>query len=241
MQEDPCLICLEPAVPNNPLFLLHCGCRASWFHQSCEHLWISSLPPIAAGSILCPTCRRPIGLKTNYCLAWTAGPDQLKLWICGGFGVLELLYVICLCVLGTSKGWFLFGCTTYILTFPFGWPKTMWYYDGYVTHALIHFVGETLILGLCFFQNSPYIQVLDLQLMFTIMHIVTLTLVHIVEAQHPQLRKNNLETLFFCYAISREIQHADMLVSAEPIPSPTERNKPRRRPRRTLPPPPRET
>lgn len=235
MQGDPCLICLEPAVPNNPLMLLQCGCRTSWFHESCEHLWISSLAPVA--SILCPACRRPISLKTNYCFAWTAGPDQLKLWVCGALGSLELLYVL---LAGTTT-FYLFGCTAYILLLPFWWPKTIWYYDGYVSHALIHFGGETLILALCFLQNTPYTQVIDLQLAFTMVHSITLTLVHFVESQHPGLQKMNLETLFFCYAISREIQHADMLVSTEPIPSPTERNKCRQRSRRTLLPPPRQS
>lgn len=192
-------------------------------------------------SILCPACRRPIRLKTNYCLSWTAGPDQLKLWVCGALGSLELLYVLLASFFGYTTTFYLFGSTAYILLLPFCWPKTIWYYDGYVSHALIHFGGETLILGLCFLQNAPYTQVIDLQLVFTLVHMAALTLVHLVESQNPGLRKMNLEILFFCYAISREIQHADMLVSTEPIPGPTERNKRRRRGRLRLPPPPRQS
>ena len=77
-QSDICCICLSTADIQNPLQLLACGCKASWFHQTCENQWLSSMS--AEQSPTCPICRRQPAMKINYCFSYSAGDAQKFLW-----------------------------------------------------------------------------------------------------------------------------------------------------------------
>lgn len=221
-----CIICLEEATPDNPLWLLKCGCKTGWFHSSCEGMWLSS---ITSGSILCPACRRVVQLKTNYCLIYTAGPEQFRLWVCSLGLTGELFYACVGAALGYRNLLYLPASSAILLTLPFVSPRLIWTFDNYVIHLLIHFGLESSIFFLCFLQNSPYHQVIDLQLISAGLHFFIIYLIHIVECQNAGRLVKTYQDLFSPYAISREILHADILFAIEPIASPTEGNKSRRR------------
>jgi hypothetical protein len=94
-----CCICLEPPEPSNPLFLLSCGCKISWFHKSCEEKWLAHMPTtliwqIQENPIKCPTCRQDVPLKYNYCFSPYAGEEQYRLWISGLLLLIDFLTTV---------------------------------------------------------------------------------------------------------------------------------------------------
>ena len=213
-----CLICLDPVAEEMPLQLLDCGCKNSWFHPSCEHQWLSSLHWTTA-RFLCPMCRRPIGMQTNYCFAWTAGPEQLKLWFAAGGLGLEVLYVASGLLLGASRSILaLSSCSTLILILPFVSPRLIWTFDGYVFHLLVHLYGEAAVAIALLTQPTSFSQILDFQLFFSGLHFFLLYLVHIIEHRNQWHRPGNLADLFDCYAISREIHHVRVLEATTGLP-----------------------
>jgi hypothetical protein len=75
-EERQCIICLDAPQKQNPLFLLTCGCRTAWFHDTCEKEWMEHLtyPP------KCPTCRRIIEITLQYSFAFHHGINQQYFW-----------------------------------------------------------------------------------------------------------------------------------------------------------------
>ena len=73
-----CCICMEPGIHDNPLIVLECGCKHSFFHIPCSNEWLG----YARTDILptCPLCRGDVQMKTNYCFSYTAGEEQEFLW-----------------------------------------------------------------------------------------------------------------------------------------------------------------
>jgi hypothetical protein len=69
---------MEPGIHDNPLIVLECGCKHSFFHIPCSNEWLGyartdTLPT-------CPLCRGDVQMKTNYCFSFTAGEEQEFLW-----------------------------------------------------------------------------------------------------------------------------------------------------------------
>ena len=164
-------------------------------------------------------CRRPIGMQTNYCFAWTAGPEQLKLWFAvGGLG-LEVLYAVSGLLVGASKTiLYMPSCSALILVLPVISPGLIWTFDGYVFHLLVHLCGEAAVALSLLTQPTPFSQILDFQLLFSGLHLIILYLVHSIEHQNQWHRPKNLADLFDCYAISREIHHVRILHAATGLP-----------------------
>jgi hypothetical protein len=85
-----CMICIDNPSKENPIYLLSCGCKQSWFHESCKNLWISK----TEHPLCCPICKRKIQMKWNYCFSYFAGPYQKQLWHCAICFFFEFLYAI---------------------------------------------------------------------------------------------------------------------------------------------------
>ncbi len=219
--EETCLICLDPIAPDKPLWLLNCGCKNGWFHPSCENEWLDSLPRGHQARILCPMCRQPVEMKTNYCFAWTAGPEQARLWVAGVGLVAEFLYAAVGTYLGGHNLLYLPTSSALILLLPFVSPRLIWQFDGYVFHLLVHLGGEASVAFLCFAQHPPFTQVIDLQLVVAAFHIFLVYLVHLIEHQNQWHRTKNLADVFDSYAISREIYHIKVL-AIQPVAGPAE-------------------
>jgi hypothetical protein len=75
-----CCICLDYPTSTNPIQLLACGCKCSWFHLPCEYEWLDSIQQFP---ITCPTCRRIVPVDTTYSFSYDVGEDQKALWHVG--------------------------------------------------------------------------------------------------------------------------------------------------------------
>jgi hypothetical protein len=115
-EDRTCIICLDSPQQGNPLFLLHCGCRTAWFHESCETNWMEHLHTTEPK---CPTCRRDIQFHFKYSFAYQDGLNQRYLWwiaslffcelvMCTMFSVEHLLH----------QAWYLPSQSILIVSFP---------------------------------------------------------------------------------------------------------------------------
>ncbi len=120
-EQRTCIICLDSPQQGKSLFLLQCGCRTAWFHESCESTWIKHLQP-SDFPPKCPTCRRGIdfefeysffyGINQRYFL-WIFSLVICELFMCSVFSFDKLLH----------QAWYLPAQTAYILLLPFIIPS----------------------------------------------------------------------------------------------------------------------
>jgi hypothetical protein len=78
-EERTCIICLDAPQQSKPLYLLHCGCRTAWFHETCETIWMEHLEPQDFPP-KCPTCRREIQFRFKYSFSYSEGVNQRYMW-----------------------------------------------------------------------------------------------------------------------------------------------------------------
>lgn len=94
-----CLICLEGAKEENPISLLDCGCKTSWFHQSCEDMWLSYIEHTITeyNNPKCPTCKREVSIQAKYIFLSQVGKNQEYLYntllLIGSECILSLSYM----------------------------------------------------------------------------------------------------------------------------------------------------
>lgn len=93
--ERTCLICLDGPQVENPLYLLNCGCKTSWFHRSCQMSWIEH-NPLSHLPITCPTCKRPIQIQLFYEFDPSFGEAQRQLRLCSALVAAESFLAVCL-------------------------------------------------------------------------------------------------------------------------------------------------
>jgi hypothetical protein len=114
-EERICLICLENPQKQNPLFLLQCGCRTSWFHEECKKEWIKHInyPP------KCPTCRRSIEFTVQYSFAFRDGMNQQFFWWSMNIFLVEVFMAIIFTWNGYYQVLSLPGQSILILSIPY--------------------------------------------------------------------------------------------------------------------------
>jgi hypothetical protein len=223
MELPSCIICLEEPKQNDPLFLLACGCRVSWFHQLCEYAWLSEARVFPYS---CPTCRRPIPMITNYSFSYWAGEDQHYLYHTLGIYSLYFLYFI-----GASfiqyRHFYILGLQEgVILTMPF--VLSCWNdISYYLFHVRFHIVSTTFMYTVSFLEVPEKKEFLyTLVLIVGYFHLGILYLVHFQEIQNRPAYLIRRDP-FAPYAISRELIHADSI--AKPPADTREGNKSARR------------
>jgi hypothetical protein len=183
--EDICLICLEPPLPNSPLLLLACGCKVSWFHESCEIRFLETcqIP------IRCPVCKRMVPLDTNYSFHIRAGPIQRVFWNIILFTPFEFLIWHILPVQTV-----LFFCIPYMI-------KTEYSLDFFLLHA---YIKQLIVLSTYFID----FKLQTIILFFSCFHVL---LVFMAQIQAwPAGHRDPLEP----FAISRQVRHAAITYSA---------------------------
>ena len=81
-QDRSCLICLEGARKDDPISLLTCGCKTSWFHKGCEELWLTHIEHTLTqyNNPKCPTCKREVGIQAKYAYFFPRGTNQKYLY-----------------------------------------------------------------------------------------------------------------------------------------------------------------
>lgn len=117
-EERTCIICLESPLENQPLQLLTCGCRTSWFHPSCEKTWIQHIHPIDFPP-KCPTCRREVDFMFQYSFRFQDGLNQKYLWWTSSIFGIEVCIASVLSLDGFHTGWILPAQTMLIVSIPF--------------------------------------------------------------------------------------------------------------------------
>jgi hypothetical protein len=229
---ETCVICLEEATEEQPLYLIACGCRGSWFHPSCEDSWISNHQHMPYS---CPICRRYVPMLTNYSFSFWAGEEQQRLLLTllaftmNTLGLLYLSYSVYpyFYVLPIQQG--------LILIFPLLVPS--WNTLAYYTfHVRTHVCVTSFFLSLGFLQSVEKREpIYSGTLMIGYLHILVVYILYVQESQMPAVLPPR--DPFEPYAISREIIHSGFLI-AQPPANPREGNKPRRathrEPRRRL-------
>jgi hypothetical protein len=199
MEETTCIICLDGPVKKNPLFLMKCGCKASWFHTSCERSYISttSLP------FSCPVCRRPVQLQANYSFSPGAGPEQQQLWTTACLFGFEIVYSV------YFKEILLPVETLVVFCIPFMIPSNSTL-DYFCTQIQIKYAVEYLI-----FLTQLLVKGVDLLYYptdilrsFFAMGILQITILFIAQVcGRPLIFRDPL----LPYIISNEILHADRI------------------------------
>lgn len=122
-EERTCIICLDSPQQGNSLFLLHCGCRTAWFHESCETSWMEHLqlvdfPP------KCPTCRRDIQFRLKYSFAYRDGINQRYMWWIASLFCCELLMCIMFSIEHSlHQAWYLPTQSILIISLPLVLPS----------------------------------------------------------------------------------------------------------------------
>jgi hypothetical protein len=94
MEERTCLICLDGPQEENPIYLLSCGCKISWFHRSCQMNWMSHLH--SQYPLRCPTCKREVPMHLHYAFDPSFGLQQRKLRMITFLGAAESFLAISL-------------------------------------------------------------------------------------------------------------------------------------------------
>lgn len=203
--EHQCCICLSPPSENSPLYLLDCGCKVGWFHQSCENEWLDHIP-LADFSPRCPACRRPPKMKTNYSFSPFAGNPQKELWFtlvyisaesaCAGFLLFQ----------GFSWAWILPIQSAGMGLIPF-----LKYSDSDLLFYLKLIRGKyslqltTLIFSLLFHiplqSTYPILEKIGFGLYFLIF------LFHVCRISAPPHERGPVVHPLTSFAISREIEH----------------------------------
>ena len=188
-QNPDCLICLEPAQADSPLFLLACGCKVSWFHLPCELRFLET----CRGPISCPVCKRRVALQTNYCFSPRAGPIQRLLWNVIIFTPVEFAILPILPVQ-----------TVLLFCIPF-----MIKSEPTVDFFLLHAYGkQLLVISAFFFDTFFYTRFMPIILVSTYVHVFINLLVQIQARQGLVFSREPLEP----FAISRQIKHARIFI-----------------------------
>ncbi len=114
--ERTCVICLEAPIEKNPLYLLTCGCNTSWFHESCELLWMAHKDSIEVPK--CPTCRRDVQFCYTYSFDYRVGINQKYLWWCCSLIGLDLFMCSIFTYEGIPQALYLPSQSLFILLLP---------------------------------------------------------------------------------------------------------------------------
>jgi hypothetical protein len=114
--ERTCLICLDPPLDQNPLFLLTCGCNTAWFHESCENLWLTHQSTDEIPK--CPTCRRFITFEYKYSFHYKAGINQKYFWWCCSLVLIDFFTAFVFLLDGLTQAIYLPLQSCFILTIP---------------------------------------------------------------------------------------------------------------------------
>jgi len=194
--QTSCCICLDCPSDSNPIHLLACGCRAAWFHQGCQDSWTDSLQ---LQPLICPTCRRPVPVKTNYSFSYYAGPDQRDLWHIGIAITGETLITLYI-----SRAQILPYQTLSIMLLPYviSSNKTM---DFYIKHVKLKYILQAIAILLSVYDTESTIPMIVFYgYWYTIMlHLFT----YVSYVKERPVRNDPC----LPFAISREIIHIDTL------------------------------
>jgi hypothetical protein len=194
-QYKSCVICLDSPKDNDPLYLLACGCKTSWFHELCKNNWLSHQQSYI---LHCPTCRRFVPMKTNYSFHWKAGPEQTYLvnTLILYFG--EVFFSISLQYSGVSYAFTIPLESTLILCLPFMFytEKDIFFYLNHIRARSIFLCGY-LLTSFLFFQKNLNANIIIIP---SILQTILLLITHL-QQQVPTRHINPL----FPFAISREV------------------------------------
>jgi hypothetical protein len=201
-----CIICLEGPLAQNPLYLLACGCKVGWFHESCKNRWVDyelNEYTIQTNSLKCPACRRRVPFKTNYCFDWRAGPEQKRIWITGTFILNEICFGTGLMVYNVGFGYFIPLQSLVILCLPFVFNtnRSIIFYFNHIKarSVLIAFYNLTAFFMGNTFEKNAWRTFFHLMTPLTLQFLL-LFLTHLQEVP-LSYRVNPL----FPFAISREV------------------------------------
>ena len=203
-----CCICLEPPLPSNPLYLLSCGCKISWFHKSCEENWLSYIP-LAEEQWLtkCPTCRQNVPLKYNYSFSYYAGEEQRYLWITA------ILFLADIFISLYNNQKILALESSCIVLFPFIIRSTKDVSFFLMSYRIRFMMDYFLVVS-----SFPYIEKRFVMLQqYRLLHLIVLTWFTTYKKPHI----NPLTP----FAISADVIHKDILELPKRVPNPLKRNK----------------
>ena len=227
MEEDgrTCLICLDPPLKESPLFLLACGCKCGWFHESCEREWLERVPLYDYyhnGTPPCPACKRVPRMTTNFSFAYTAGPAQeyawQTLWIfCGEIGLTVSLFAmggrwaVCLPLQSylTLLLPFLIPSRRDVLFFI---QRLRYKYMLFLSYVFLRFVVHHQLLHTNAKESSLHLAWIGNMYFFCLL-LASLN-------QWQEMPRGQRMHPFASFAISREMKHAGTLF-AEPVPGTT--------------------
>lgn len=199
-----CCICLEAS---RPIQRLGCGCKVAWFHPNCCEQWLSyTSEPYA-----CPTCRRPIPMKTNYCFSYQAGIPQQHLWHSLAIFGIELSACAAATVSGTPVVWIFPVQSASILLCPF-----VLYSNQIYTYFLFHSTFMIFVKGICICLCSGVDSLLPVYLllrMISYIHISIIYLLHFIQHQNRFYGYRHVDTLE-PYAISRDLKLVELITEA---------------------------
>ncbi len=224
---DVCVICLDPAKDKNALFLLHCGCKAAWFHLDCENKWMDA----TIAPLKCPTCRRHPKMITNYGFHYTVGPEQKILWLTYLASFVHGFYFALLSALWYPEANFLIIQNGCFLLAPFLFT-TSYTNTWYLLHSRVQMVYTAASSFLAYsLWNHKQINYLEFYMAHHITHVLAFfhffvfSLVTVIDSCSPH--KPKLDP-FDPYVISREISHVKIqyaLVTPESTTGSTEGNE----------------
>jgi hypothetical protein len=200
MVQEHCCICLEKAKKKESIKLLDCGCNAGWFHNSCEIKWVSSFEDLP---YLCPTCRRPAPLITNYSFSFYSGNDQRFLWFIATSVAIEFVV-----------------CTPYPIAYILPWQslsigllpliihteKTM---NFYIYNIIFHHIFNSIFAYIAYYEQESYNDIFQFCVNVGAFQIVILIFISLLT------RGAGIDPLT-PYAISREIKHRKEIFYTRP-------------------------
>jgi hypothetical protein len=148
-EERTCLICLEGPLEENPIHLLQCGCRTSWFHSSCETTWIQhlQLENLPSECPTCPTCRRDIEIRFQYSFFFQNGTNQKYFWWVMSLIGADIFMAFVLSLNGYYQAFYLPSHSFFILAIPYISPSryNLLYFLHHVRCRYLVFAGSWFV------------------------------------------------------------------------------------------------
>jgi hypothetical protein len=215
--ESECIICLEPPLPQNPIFLLACGCKVGWFHDSCKNRWIDFQTDFDV--LRCPACRRPVPMKINYCFDWRAGPEQYYLSTTSVLLGCEVILSCSLVFSGVQYAGFIPLQSVLIFCLPFMFPNknSIFFYLNHI-RARAAYYGLYILFHMFILHISVHEKPWRTYYHILFPGLFQCVLLLLTHCQNPPYPYRNP---LFPFAISREV----ILVATQSAPLATERNE----------------